>query len=314
MIASGSSERGLSEVITARLASSDADATHQRPLQRIAITAAAEGADQLARGQPARRAEDVLERVGGVRVVDEDAEVLAFVDRLHPPGHGVGGGKSGRRLVEVDPEREDGADRGQRVLDVEVPGKRQPHRSYRAVRAERERAAGGVEGDVARAQVGEMPGRRERRQPRAAGRLQVGGKPPTVGVVDVDDGRRRAIAGVGRHEQESLRREVVLHARVEVEVVLGEVGEGRDVEVDRGGTTELEGVRGDLHHAGPVAGVEHPPERPLQVDRLRGGPLDLLHRPADDLLDRAEQAGADAGRLEDASGPGRRWSSSRSSR
>ncbi len=69
--------------------------------------------------------------------------------------------------------------------------------------------------------------------------------------------------------------------------------------MDRGGTAELERVRGDLHHAGAVAGVEHPAERPLQVDRLRGGPLDRLRRPADDLLDRAEQAGADAGPLED---------------
>ena len=40
--------------------------------------------------------------------------------------------------------------------------------------------------------------------------------------------------------------------------------------------------------------VDHPPERPLQVDRLRRGPLDVGGLPADDLGDRAEQPALDA--------------------
>ena len=79
----------------------------------------------------------------------------------------------------------------------------------------------------------------------------------------------------GRRAMNSRRlaAEVVLHRCVEVEVVLRQVGEDRGREVDRVGAVELECVRGDLHRAGAVAPVEHLPERALQVDRLRGGPL-----------------------------------------
>ena len=48
MIASGSSERGLSEVTTARSASSAAGGAHQRALVAVAVAAAAEDADQAA--------------------------------------------------------------------------------------------------------------------------------------------------------------------------------------------------------------------------------------------------------------------------
>ena len=40
------------------------------------------------------------------------------------------------------------------------------------------------------------------------------------------------------------------------------------------GAPQLERVRGDLHRAGGVAGVEHLAERALEVDRLGRGALD----------------------------------------
>ena len=74
-IACGSSLRGLSLVTMTRSAKRRGDAAHLRPLARVAIAAAAEHADQLAacgstRG-PQRR-EHLLERVGRMRVVDDD--------------------------------------------------------------------------------------------------------------------------------------------------------------------------------------------------------------------------------------------------
>ena len=55
MIASGSSERGLSEVTTATSASRARDLAHQRALVAVAVAAAAEDADQPAvRASPAR--------------------------------------------------------------------------------------------------------------------------------------------------------------------------------------------------------------------------------------------------------------------
>ncbi len=62
---------------------------------------------------------------------------------------------------------------------------------------------------------------------------------------------------------------------------------------------QRERVRRDLHHAGRVAGVEHSPERPLQVDGLGRRACDRLRAPADALLDGAEQAGTTARCLED---------------
>ena len=121
MIATGSSERGLSEVTTARSASSAADRAHQRPLLAVAVAAAAEDADQppVRGGELAGRDEHVLERVRGVRVVDQDRERLALVDRLEPARHRLGVGECRGGVVEVDPERAAGGDRAERVRDVE---------------------------------------------------------------------------------------------------------------------------------------------------------------------------------------------------
>ena len=86
---------------------------------------------------------------------------------------------------------------------------------------------------------------------------------------------------------------------MEVEVVLGQVRERGDREPDPVGAVQGERVRGDLHRAGAVAAVDHPPERLLQVDRLRGRPLNRLLGPRHDPLDGPQQAGLNAGVLED---------------
>ena len=64
------------------------DLAHQRALVAVAVAAAAEHADAAAarRSSSARRAEDVLQRVGRVGVVDEHGERLALLDRLEAPG------------------------------------------------------------------------------------------------------------------------------------------------------------------------------------------------------------------------------------
>jgi hypothetical protein len=81
-------------------------------------------------------------------------------------------------------------------------------------------------------------------------------------------------------------------------VVLGEVGEQGQLEMDRVAAMQRQRVGGDLHHAGRVSGSQHSPEGRLQVDRLRGRPLDLLLDPADDLPHRAEHSALDPRRLE----------------
>ena len=99
MIASGSSERGLSEVTIARSEPLGAGPAHLRPLVAVAVAAGAEDRDHPALGQPPGGAEDVVERVGRVGVVDEHGEVLALVDRLEAAGHPPRLGQPGRRLA-----------------------------------------------------------------------------------------------------------------------------------------------------------------------------------------------------------------------
>ena len=146
----------------------------------------------------------------------------------------------------------------------------------------------GVEGDVAGGEVGGGALGREGQA------LEVLRQPPPVGVVDVDDRRFRPQLG----EEPALGEEVVLHVGVEVEVVLGQVGEQGQLEADRVDPVQGERVRGDLHRAGAVAALEHAAEGLLEVDRLRGRALDLLLDRADHLLDGAQQARLDRRRLE----------------
>src|SRR5215218_8597441 len=85
---------------------------------------------------------------------------------------------------------------------------------------------------------------------------------------------------------------------MEVEMVLSEVREYAAGEVDARCPSKLERVRGDLHDTGRVTGVGHPPQRRLQVDRLRRRVLGRLLDATDDLPHGAEQPRLDARRRE----------------
>ena len=79
------------------------DLAHPRPLAGVAVATGAEHHQQPAArcDQLARRLEQhVLEAVGGVGVVDDDAEVLAGVDGLEATRHRRGGGQAGGDVVD----------------------------------------------------------------------------------------------------------------------------------------------------------------------------------------------------------------------
>ena len=118
---------------------------------------------------------------------------------------------------------------------------------------------------------------------------------PAVRIADVHRRRRRSDTG----EQPPLRLEVLLHVAVEVEVVLAQVRERERVEADTVEAAIVRAVGRGLEDDGLVPGVDHLPEQPLQVDRLRGrvrrGPPDA----ADDPLDGSDHRGRPPVRLED---------------
>ena len=280
------------------------DLAHQRALAAVAVAAGAEDAedapaavDQLARG-----AQDVLERVGGVGVVDEHREVLTLLDGLEAPRHPHAARERGEERVEVAAERVHRGERAERVGDVEAPGQRQRQPALTLRGPQTQAAAVEADAHVERAVVGVAVDREGDR----VGEL--GGEPPAVGVVDVDHAdarargrarrrhtrhlgapRRRARGSRVRYEQPPLGQEVALHGGVEVEVVLGQVGEDRSGEAHAGRAAQLQSVRGDLHRAGALAAIEHRAEVSLQVDRLGGGAGDGTLGPADEGRDGAQQ-------------------------
>ena len=90
MIASGSSERGLSDVTIVRSARRAAISPISGRLPLSRSPPQPNTHHRRPSGERARGVEDVLERVGRVRVVDEHGERLALVDRLEAAGHAPG--------------------------------------------------------------------------------------------------------------------------------------------------------------------------------------------------------------------------------
>jgi hypothetical protein len=80
-------------------------------------------------------------------------------------------------------------------------------------------------------------------------------------TVEVDDAAR----GERRREQPRLGCQVGLHRAVPVEVVLGEVGVGRDREAGPVDASEVEPVGGHLHRDRVDPAGPHPAQQPLQV-------------------------------------------------
>ena len=263
------------------------DLAHDRALAAVAVPARAEDDDDAPAREVARGVQDRLERAGLVRVVDEHCEPLALLDGLQAPGDRCGRAQRRRDGGVLDAERPGDGDGRERVGDVEAPAQRGAQVQPRApatddgeVRALEARAH--VDG----AHVGlALDGHRRD--------VHLGGQARAPGVVDVDDPHPRA--GL---EQPALGEEVLLHGRVEVEMVLAEVREHRDGPVDRVRAVQLQRVAGDLHRARGVAAVGHLGERGLEVDglRRRAGEGPLAAR--DDALHGPQQRGATAGALQ----------------
>src|SRR3954469_19618685 len=186
-------------------------APHQGPLATVAIAAGAEDDDQPAARQPAGRAQDRLQGVGLVGVVDEDREGLALVDRLEAAGDALGRRQAARDGRFVDAQLARDHHRAQRVEHVEAARQRRAQCQP-------------VDREGRPARIALDRGRADLRVPRveadADGLREVAGQARAVGVVDVD--HRELGPGL---EEAALGQEVVLHVGVEVEVVLREVGE-----------------------------------------------------------------------------------------
>ena len=262
------------------------DGAHHGPLAAVAVASGAEHADHPAVAELAGRLEHDVERVGRVRVVDDDRERLALVDRLEPAGHAGHRPHALGQVVVVDVEQDARGDHAEDVLDVEPPAQRRLDLDARGPESAAVRPQLEALGPHLR-RVREPEGD-ERRPPRLD---ELEREPAAVLVAHVHRRRRRLRAG----EEAALRLVVVLHRPVQVEVILREVREDERVEADAVEPVEHRAVGRGLDRDAPVAGVEHLAEEALEVDRLgrrvRGGP----GRASDDPLDGADEPGRAAG-------------------
>ena len=99
-------------------------------------------------------------------------------------------------------------------------------------------------------------------------------------------------------------------------MLVGHVGEDRDVVGDLADAVQGQAMRRRLDDRDAVAGVGHRPQRRLEIGRLgcRGVDRVRLGAPADPGRDRADHAGRETGRLERGDREDRPWSSCRRSR
>ena len=119
-IASPSSVRGLSSVTITTIGEPLGDRAHQRTLARIAIAAAAEHADQLARAVPARGEQRLLQRVRRMRVVDDRERLAGAVSVSMRPGGAAHCSSAATASCERHVPAEQHGQRREQILDVEV--------------------------------------------------------------------------------------------------------------------------------------------------------------------------------------------------
>ena len=151
MIASGSSLRGLSEVTITRSARRRAASPISGRLARSRSPPAPNTATSRPAGELARRAQHVLERVGGVGVVHEHAEVLALVHRLEAAGHALEPGQRRGDRVERDARAtRTAATAASTFCTLNTPGSGERSSTAPSGVSQREGRAGEVEAHVAR--------------------------------------------------------------------------------------------------------------------------------------------------------------------
>ncbi len=178
------------------------------------------------------------------------------MDRLEPAGDIANPGKALRHSLDRRPEHPSDTDRREEVVEI-VPAKQG--------RLKLARPPGSPEGhpDPAKIIRGSLrchvclrskPVRHDRPArhfPQSLARR----------VIHVDD---RGPALLPEHrEQLSLRREVLLHGPVEVQVILGEVGEDGDVKSAPRNPMEGQRVRRDFHDGCICSLLTHPPKHRL---------------------------------------------------
>ena len=256
------------------------DAAHLGALRLIPVAAAAEQGHGTALGKVLHGAEDIFQTVGAVGIVDEDGIVLpGGGDHLHTAldmGHlGQGPGAA----LQGNAQGQGGPQYVQRIIYHKTPGNANPDPHFFFF-------CHGGEGHMVRLQL-QFLRPQVRFGPLRVREFSAGGmgheplRPGVIGVVN---------AGVAVLEQQRLGVAVGLHSLMEIQVVLGEVGEDAHGIVHAVHPVQGQGVGGDLHDHVGAAALPHLGKQPLELKGLRRGALRGDDLVADHILVRADEA------------------------
>src|SRR6185437_7393074 len=263
---------------------------HLLTLGAVAVAATAEEGNDTAAvdtNAVASKRNEIAESIVGVRVVNDDAEACAFRACYDLEAAGNLAQRRSRTcdLFERQAASESGAHGREEVIDIHAAAQ------WR-LNGDRSVGSDEVEAGVTHCEV--QVGRKVRRVRRIksiAHQLNIcrwiehlcG-----VGIILVDDGdpRRRS---TDTRKDLRLRTRVGFHRAVEVEVVLREVGEDRDIYRQAPDTFLFERMRAHLHHGLSAPGLHAFSKNRIDVAAFRSGVVGGTNLSRDVGLDRAEQ-------------------------
>ncbi len=218
------------------------------------------------------RDERLFQRIRRVRVIDHHHRIVIAPETLHAPLGAVHRGETHTGRGPVHPERVQHAEGSEEIRGVEGAGQR-------ALQLERPFARGDTQQQSVRPRRDTLAHHRVRpaREQSAVAPARHGADAPrqslqqraTEDIVGVDHGMRDA----GQIEQGALRRAVLRHVAVIVEVIAREIGEDRDARLHAVETPLREPVRRGLHRHVPDAEIAEFREQGLQSHGVGRGVL-----------------------------------------
>ena len=241
---------------------------HQRALAPVAVAARADDADDAPHHMRTQRLQRGDHRARLVGVIHKDRRtVLALRDQLHPAPYGGQLRQHAQDVVGAVARGQAQAHRRQHVFRLEPADQRQPHqmrpphhrepqilprRVIALAQDAQHRGLSGADGGQGQAAIG-----------RDVGHLAA------ALAVDVDDGS----GAVLQHavEQKGLGREIFVKARVVIQVILAEIGEGPGLDPHPVQAALIQSVAGGLHRGMGDARGDRLGQDAVQGQRIGGG-------------------------------------------
>ena len=264
-----------------RIRQAGGDPPHLGALEDVALSRRAEHHQQATGGDRPQDAEDLLQRVRRVGVVDDDRERLAKIHAFHAARRAPCMGQGHPRDLGVDPPSQGEGERGEGVLDVEGAGQRdlEPARPARGPHL-RDRAAG-IGLHLADADIGLRMGTVAQHP---VSRALAEDRPGRI--VAIEDRHRRLL------DEQGLGIAVCLERAMELEVLVGDVGDDPGPVPAVADPTERQAMGRGLDHGTVIARGHHLRQELLELKRLGGrGPRQVVAQLIADLdVHRAKQS------------------------